>query len=144
MVLKATTSNLRGIPHLKSRWKMPKSQYMWKVHIISTFFSESVGTVLRFPLQFVGQDMYCWVNNMFFVSLECSAHNFDIAFIGSFLSAHIFMKLMPYINEISRSAERHKQITLSFDCSFLSTDTGLFLNQFNDHSLSFCSLCGFR
>ena len=27
LIRKATTSNMRGIPHLKSRWKMPKSQY---------------------------------------------------------------------------------------------------------------------
>ncbi len=42
MIRKATTSNMRGIPHLKSWWKMSKSQYMWKFHIISTFFSKSV------------------------------------------------------------------------------------------------------
>ena len=39
---KPTTSNMRGITHLKSWWKMPKSQCMWKVHNISTFFSEGV------------------------------------------------------------------------------------------------------
>ncbi len=37
----------RGIPHHRSRWKMPKSQYMWKVHIISTFFPESEGNIFN-------------------------------------------------------------------------------------------------
>ncbi len=33
---------MRGI-HLYFMWKIQKCQYMWKVHIISTFFSESAG-----------------------------------------------------------------------------------------------------
>ncbi len=33
---------MRGIIHLYSMWKIRKSQCMWNVHIISTFFSESV------------------------------------------------------------------------------------------------------
>ncbi len=33
---------MRGIIHLYSMWKIRKSQCMWKVHIISTLFSESV------------------------------------------------------------------------------------------------------
>ncbi len=39
---------MRGIPHLTSRRKMPKSQYMWKFHIISTSFSESED-ILKIP-----------------------------------------------------------------------------------------------
>ncbi len=33
---------IRGIIHLYSMWKIQKSQYMWKIHINSTFFSENV------------------------------------------------------------------------------------------------------
>ncbi len=35
---KTSTSNLRGISYLQSMWKIPKSQYMWKGNIVSTFF----------------------------------------------------------------------------------------------------------
>ncbi len=36
---------MRGIVHLYSMWKIQKFQCMWKVHLISTFFSESVSSV---------------------------------------------------------------------------------------------------
>ncbi len=43
---------MRGIPHLKSRWKMPKSQYMCKVHVISIFFRKMFYLCVPFPYPF--------------------------------------------------------------------------------------------
>ncbi len=38
---------MRGIFHLYSMWKIQTFTYMWKVHKISSFFSESVGHPLE-------------------------------------------------------------------------------------------------
>ena len=38
---------MRRIIHLSSMWKIPKSHCMWKVHIGSTFFSESAGKMAQ-------------------------------------------------------------------------------------------------
>ncbi len=41
---------MRGTIHIYSMWKIRKSQCMWKVHIISTFFSESVALFLEWMM----------------------------------------------------------------------------------------------
>ena len=46
----ATINGMRWISQLQSRQKMPISQYMQKLHIYSTFFSESVHIYIYFTL----------------------------------------------------------------------------------------------